>query len=135
MTTTRNLAVFCAISCAIFLIVSVASAQTTATITVSGVVKETTHVKKPVALFDARPDFGMAPLKVSFTDKSLHNPTTYFWSFGDGTMSTLKNPPVHLYARPGVYRVLLTVSNSAGRDSVVRFVYTLPRWWYGWDWK
>lgn len=95
------------------------------------VTQVTEKVKRPVALFDTDPKVGSAPLKVTFTDKSQHDPTTYSWSFGDGTTSTLKNPSAHTYTQPGLYRVELTVSNSAGSDTGVRFVFTVPRWlWF-----
>ncbi len=50
-------------------------------------------------------------LTVKFTDKSIAA-TTWEWSFGDGTSSTLQSP-VHLYAQPGDYQVILKVSNGS----------------------
>lgn len=44
-------------------------------------------------------------------DSSYH----YYWSFGDGSASTLRTPP-HTYAAPGAYVVSLTISKP-GRDS------------------
>jgi PKD repeat protein len=46
---------------------------------------------KPVASFSATPTSGKAPLKVQFTDKSTGSPTSWKWSFGDSTYSTVKN--------------------------------------------
>ncbi|HNQ29415.1 MAG TPA: SBBP repeat-containing protein, partial [Methanolinea sp.] len=46
----------------------------------------------PVANFTAEPTSGCpAPLLVQFTDTSLHDPTSWNWSFGDGSFSTLQH--------------------------------------------
>jgi len=49
---------------------------------------------------------------VTFTNTSV-GANTYYWDFGDNTSSTAANPPPHTYPGPGVYTVLLTVSNGA----------------------
>ena len=48
---------------------------------------------------------------VSFSDRSSGNPTSWLWSFGDGTSSTLKSP-THAYAAVGNYRVDMTASSA-----------------------
>jgi PKD repeat protein len=68
--------------------------------------------KTPVAAFSASKTTGNAPLTVSFTDKSTGTPTSWKWSFGDGTYSTQKNP-VHKYSKAGNYTVSLIVKNAA----------------------
>lgn len=50
---------------------------------------------------------------VVFADSSLELPTSWFWTFGDGTTSTLKNP-THTYTASGTYTVTLVVNNSFG---------------------
>jgi PKD repeat protein len=93
-------------------------------------------IKKPVAWFFANPNIGKTPLWVTFKDASLNDPTSYHWKFGDGTTSSVKNPPLHEYRWPGVYKVQLTVSNSAGSDTAERFVVALSRWWwFDGDWR
>jgi chitosanase len=72
--------------------------------------------KVPVASFSAKPTNGKAPLKVQFTDKSTGTPTSWKWSFGDGTYSIQKNP-VHTYKKAGKYTVSLTVKNAEGSDT------------------
>ena len=69
-----------------------------------------------VAAFSASSTSGDAPLKVQFTDKSTGTPTSWEWSFGDGTSSTEKNP-IHIYSTAGIYTVNLTVSNENGTVS------------------
>ena len=53
-----------------------------------------------------------------FTNTSTTNPSgqtisSYQWSFGDGTSSTVQSPS-HTYSQPGTYQVTLTVSNGSG---------------------
>ncbi len=50
------------------------------------------------------------PLMIGFLDQSTGNPTSWSWSFGDGTGSSLQHP-MHTYAQPGTYTVTLTISN------------------------
>jgi len=40
-----------------------------------------------------------------------NSPYNYYWTFGDGTMSTATYP-THMYSNPGTYTVCLTVSDS-----------------------
>jgi len=49
--------------------------------------------------------------EVSFTDKSTGTVDKWFWDFGNGKTSTLKNPK-HIYTQPGFYLVSLAVRNS-----------------------
>ena len=82
----------------------------------------------PTADFTMNPSRGRVPLTVYFTDNSAGSPTSWFWDFGDGSTSTQRNP-VHTYSSTGTYTVLLTVSNSAGRNtdsaSVTAYMPTL----------
>ena len=61
------------------------------------------------ASFDA-PTHGCSPFTVNFKNNT-QNAKTYLWDFGDGTFSTLRNPPPHKYAFGGTYKVILSVSN------------------------
>ncbi|MDR7666032.1 PKD domain-containing protein [Methanosarcina sp. Z-7115] len=78
-------------------------------------IKVTTSAK-PVAAFSASPTSGKAPLNVAFTDKSTGSPTSWKWSFGDGTYSTVKSP-VHKYTKAGKYTVSLIVNNAKGSNT------------------
>jgi PKD repeat protein len=49
---------------------------------------------------------------INFQDTSISapiSPTSWLWSFGDSTTSTLQNP-THSYSRRGVYTVILTIT-------------------------
>ena len=59
-----------------------------------------------------------APGTIQFFDNSITGNVTdpitgWFWSFGDGTTSTLQNP-THLYTSAGTYTVILTVTTFGG---------------------
>ncbi len=59
-----------------------------------------------------------------FTDNST-NATTHSWNFGDGTTSTLANPPSHTYVTAGVYTVKHVAYNSSCKDSIVIVINVL----------
>lgn len=61
--------------------------------------------------FTADPYSGEAPLKVTFTDKSIRA-VKYLWQFGDTTTSKLSDPEPHIYYKPGQYSVKLTVESD-----------------------
>lgn len=46
--------------------------------------------------------------KVVFSNLSSSNTTDWYWTMGDGKVMTTENPE-HVYAKPGVYNVCLTV--------------------------
>lgn len=62
---------------------------------------------------------GCAPLKVDFTDQSVHA-NTWLWNFGDGTISTLQNPS-HVYTNNGTYPVQLISSTHTGCVDTMTF--------------
>jgi len=70
----------------------------------------------PVAAFTGTPTSGTAPLTVTFTDSSTGSPTSWSWSFGDGSYSILQNP-LHTYTSVGTYTVSLDVTNAAGSNT------------------
>ncbi len=65
-----------------------------------------------------------------FTDQTVSNGTpitNWFWQFGDGNTSSLKNPS-NLYTFAGNYSVILSVSNVQGcQASKTKVVYVLPK--------
>jgi PKD repeat protein len=76
----------------------------------------------PRAQFLAFPRQGTAPLTVLFVDLSQGSPASRVWDFGDGSTST-ERFPLHTYKSAGRYTVKLTVSNSAGSDTLTRENY------------
>ena len=81
---------------------------------------------KLAAAFSASPTSGKAPLKVGFTDRSTGSPSSWKWSFGDGTYSTQKNP-AHTYNKAGKYTVSLTVKNAKDSDSTAKSGYIIVK--------
>jgi uncharacterized protein (TIGR02145 family) len=59
---------------------------------------------------------------VSFNDLTLNFPTSWFWNFGDGNTSTLKNP-WHVYLNSGFYTVTLTATNLYGSQTETKINY------------
>lgn len=53
---------------------------------------------------------------INFTDKSIQGPTTWLWSFGDGSTSNQQNP-THTYTNSGTYNVQLIAANINGVDT------------------
>jgi len=79
-------------------------------------------VPPPIAGFTANATRGAAPLAVQFTDTSTGDPASWKWEFGDGEISTDRNP-IHTYAADGTYTVSLTVASGAGEDTLIRSGY------------
>ncbi len=77
---------------------------------------------QPSAAFTASPLSGCTPLAVSFTDQSTGNPTSWAWDLGNGTTSTQQNPTT-TYFNSGFYTIVLTVSNTAGSNTITKTQY------------
>ncbi|MDD1715664.1 MAG: PKD domain-containing protein [Methanolinea sp.] len=75
-----------------------------------------------IADFDASPTEGCAPLRVEFSDHTTPVPDGWSWEFGDGGLSTVKDP-VHTYAGAGNYTVILTITGDAGTSVSTRNEY------------
>ena len=70
----------------------------------------------PAADFSNNFSSGSAPVTVHFTDNSSAGATHWFWDFGDGSNSTLKNP-AHTYLQNSSFDVTLTVGNPTCRNA------------------
>ena len=69
-------------------------------------------LNSPIAGFTAAPGTTVcATQPVTFTNTSS-GASTYSWNFGDGTGDNVANPGPHTFPGPGVYTVVLTVSNG-----------------------
>lgn len=71
------------------------------------------------AAFSANPVAGDSPLTVAFLDQSTGTVQSWRWVFGDGNVSTLRNP-VHTYVQDGVFDVTLTVADSLGSSTLFK---------------
>lgn len=80
------------------------SAPVTQVITVS---------EKPTVAFTASATTGCYPLGVQFTDQSSTGIVKWEWDFGDGDVSTDRNP-YHVYRRSGTFVASLKATNAAG---------------------
>lgn len=101
---------------------TVSNAAGTDTKTKAGYITVKTVPPKLLAAFSASPTSGNATMRVAFTDNSTGSPTSWRWSFGDGTYSTSRNP-VHTYSKAGKYTVSLTVRNKAGSNTATKSDY------------
>jgi len=72
------------------------------------------------ATFYSVPDSSNTKM-INFFDYSTGSPTSWFWSFGDGTSSTLQNP-THTYASNGSYTVTLSISSANCSDSTSNII-------------
>jgi PKD repeat protein len=81
----------------------------------------------PVAAFDPIPS-GCSPLEIIINNTSLNTDTpgtSYMWDFGDGGISTSKNPS-YVYTTPGIFRVELTVKGPGGTSTFSQVVNAYP---------
>ena len=88
----------------------------------SNYIDVTSSIIPPTASFTGTPTTGAVPLTVQFTDTSNGSPTSWNWSFGDGSYSTSRNPS-HTYSATGTYTVSLNATNSAGSNTATRANY------------
>ena len=69
-------------------------------------------------------------MTVHFTDSSVGSITKWFWNFGDGKTSTVRNPS-HTYSKAGAYTVTLTITGAGGTNSCTQpdyiTVYDAPK--------
>ncbi len=70
----------------------------------------------PVANFSASPLKGKAQLTVTFTDSSTGSPKSWYWDFGDKSISRDQYPS-HTYSKAGKYTVSLKVENAVGNNT------------------
>lgn len=63
-------------------------------------------------VFDAKKRSGCIPFNVSFIDKTK-DAVSWYWTFGDGSFSTEKNPS-HIFENEGNYTVSLVTSSGSG---------------------
>ncbi|MCK4823509.1 PKD domain-containing protein, partial [bacterium] len=84
----------------------------------------TTNVPNAHFGFDGWDFSRLEPIQFQYENNWLDQAgnNSYFWEFGDGTTSTLKDP-VHAYERNGDYTIRLTVTNSCGSNTSTQMIY------------
>jgi PKD repeat protein len=80
-------------------------------------------ITPPTANFTADVLEGPSPLVVTFTDSSTDSPTSWQWSYGDGSANGTTQNPVHSYTAVGLWTVGLTASNAGGSSYFQRVAY------------
>jgi PKD repeat protein len=89
----------------------------TATVTISITTpvskSSTATTTSPTAYFTST----QSGLTATFRDASTGGPTSYSWSFGDGSAISTTKSPSHTYSTAGTYTVTETVTNSAGSNT------------------
>ena len=71
----------------------------------------------PVAVAQAAPTSGSAPLEVQFTGSNSYDDTaivSYFWDFMDGLSTATEPDPIITFATTGTYNITLTVTDADG---------------------
>ncbi len=79
----------------------------------------------PAAGFTYAPASPSAGQQITFSDSCTGSPSSWSWTFGDGTVSSAENP-VKSYTAAGTYTVSLTAANSFGSTTASRAVSVLP---------
>ena len=90
----------------------------------SDTMKRTAYLKTyhPQADFYTKDKASCAPSYVTFKDTSV-DASSWYWDFGDGSNSNLKNPS-HIYNKPGLYTVKLRIKDRIGcMDSNIKVNY------------
>lgn len=69
--------------------------------------------------FSSNRPSGCSPLIIQFTDLSTGPVTSWSWNFGNGNVSTQRNPGA-IYLTPGCYTVRLIVSDGSVTDTMTK---------------
>jgi PKD repeat protein len=79
----------------------------------------------PSANFTVSPAAPATGQNLQFTDTSTGAPTAWAWTFGDGGVSSTRNP-VHAYTSAGTYPVALTVTDGTSWSTTTKNVTVSP---------
>jgi PKD repeat protein len=87
------------------------------------------EILPPVAVADASPTSGQAPLTVQFDGTASYDPQggelLYNWNFGDGTHMSAEASPTHTYQFAGTFVASLRVVDDLGQNDVDTVVITV----------
>lgn len=64
---------------------------------------------------------------ITFTDTSIHNPTSWSWDFGDSSTAATTQNPTHSYSSAGTYTITLTATNEAGSDTATTTITVVDK--------
>lgn len=86
--------------------------------------------QSPIAVLEATPRSGVAPLQVLFDGSGSSDPdghiVSYEWDFGDGTQLITTTPTTnHIYGVAGTYNAGLTVRDNQGATSIATVQITV----------
>jgi Tol biopolymer transport system component len=85
----------------------------------------------PVAIADASPTAGEAPLTVTFDGTGSFDPdgtiVTYTWDFGDGSPTVSAQTASHKYTSEGVYLATLTITDNFGKQGSDKVIIEVGR--------
>jgi gliding motility-associated-like protein len=91
----------------------------------------------PLSGFLADSVSGCEPFTVHFNELYPIDGRTFIWDFGDNENLSLAQNPVHIYTRPGVFTVTLTVTSKWGCKTIIEYtnmitVYPKPNAQFTW---
>ncbi len=91
-------------------------------------VNESTENQAPIAIADAVPSSGKAPLEVTFTGENSSDDTkvvSYVWNFNDGGATSAEANPKYTFNQVGTYLVELTTTDEEGLKSTDQVTITV----------
>lgn len=84
----------------------------------------------PMVDFGINDDEGCSPDTVYFMNTTLGQPNNLLWNFGNGSTSTLPNPPPQIFTSPddfiSTYIITLYASNMCGEDQLSKEIVVYP---------
>lgn len=84
-----------------------------------------TKLAKPIANFQASTDEACEPAAITFYNTS-ENGETFYWEFGNGKTSSLKNP-TFVFRTAGTYSVKLTVTSGSISNTIEKKITIKPK--------
>lgn len=100
-------------------------------ISVSAVTPEETQFfsketnKLTTTSFEASIQNGTAPLTVKFSDTSTGKIIYRLWDFGDGSLTSSEEYPVHTYSKPGNYNIRLIIKRTDCTSTIIKQCYII----------